>query len=80
METDREVLMFFHERLQKVHNENELLDYMHRLRWIIAATPPSKISRGQGIKQTCNSFKDLGKILKKKSVLEKSFLEYAKEN
>lgn len=42
METDREVLIWLHERLVKVHGEKELYDYMHRLRAIIANTPAKK--------------------------------------
>lgn len=44
METDREVLIWLHERLVHVHGEKELLDYMHRLRHIIKATPKNQVS------------------------------------
>lgn len=71
METDREVLLWFHQRLVHKHKESHLFDYMHRLRWIIAATPHKKTSRGQGISKTCNNVKELGQILKHKSVMEK---------
>ena len=33
--TDQEFLMWIHERLVKVHNEDPLYDYMHTLRAII---------------------------------------------
>lgn len=48
METDQEVLIWFHERLVHVHNESPLYDYMHRLRAIIRHTPKGKVSRGDG--------------------------------
>jgi len=35
--TDAEFLQWIHDRLLYVHNENEMLDYMHRLRKIIAS-------------------------------------------
>lgn len=37
--TDREFLMWLHERLEKVHGVSPLVDYMHRLRQIVFATP-----------------------------------------
>jgi hypothetical protein len=40
--TDREFLIWLHERLVKVHRERELVDYMHRLRGIIEGMPPDK--------------------------------------
>jgi hypothetical protein len=42
MTTDREFLTFIHDRLLNVHHENELLDYMHRLRAIIAKLPADR--------------------------------------
>ena len=36
---DREFLCWLHERLEHVHNEPKLYDYMHKLRAIIDATP-----------------------------------------
>lgn len=32
---DKQFLMWIHDRLVNVHGENELFDYMHRLRSII---------------------------------------------
>jgi len=75
METDREILLWFHQRLVHQHDESELKDYMHRLRWIIAATSPKKISRGQKIKQTCNSVGELAKLLKNKTPFEKAAID-----
>lgn len=75
METDREVLLWFHQRLVHQHKEGYLFDYMHRLRWIIQSTPPGKVSRGQDIKATCNSIEELGKLLKDKTRLENQLIE-----
>lgn len=55
METDREILIWFHERLEHVHREKNLYDYMHRLRAIIRATKPMAIHREGG----CNSLEEL---------------------
>lgn len=74
METDREILLWFHQRLVHVHKERHLLDYMHRLRWIIQATKPRKTSRGQKIKATVNSLEELGKLLKNKTEFEKRLI------
>ncbi|MCP3686308.1 MAG: hypothetical protein GY861_27000 [bacterium] len=45
--TDREMLIWFHERLVHVHGEDELVDYMHRLRDIIKTTDKYKRSEPQ---------------------------------
>ena len=49
-ETDRGFLMWIHERLEHVHGESRLRDYMHKLRAIIAEMPADKntVSTGQG--------------------------------
>lgn len=39
---DREFLCWLHERLERVHGESKLVDYMHKLRAIIGATPPEQ--------------------------------------
>ena len=39
---DREFLMWIHERLEHVHNEDPCVDYMHKLRNIIKDTPENK--------------------------------------
>jgi len=54
-ETDREILIWFHERLVNVHGESELYDYMHRLRAIIRATGKTATHRQGG----CNSLKEM---------------------
>ena len=71
METDREILIWFYQRLIYKYSEDELVDYMHRLRWIILAQNNKKISRGQKIKSVCNTTKDLAKLLKNPTEWEK---------
>lgn len=44
--SDREFLIWLHARLTDVHGEWQLVDYMHRLRAIIAATPSDRSSPG----------------------------------
>jgi hypothetical protein len=59
---DREFLMWMHERLEKVHGERPLVDYMHKLRAIIKATPADK----ETPKTTCcNSLDELREELPK---------------
>lgn len=60
METDREILIWLHERLVNVHGEKELYDYMHRLRAIIKHTPAKRITRTECL----NSIDDLYRRLK----------------
>jgi len=74
-ETDREILLWFHQRLVHRYNESHLYDYMHRLRWIILATPAKQVSRGKGIDTTCNDVKELGNLMKNLSEFEKSLIE-----
>ena len=40
--TDQQFLMWIHERLVNVYKENELMDYMHKLRAIIVDMNPKK--------------------------------------
>jgi hypothetical protein len=49
-DSDRGFLMWIHERLEHVHGENHLMDYMHKLRAIIADMPADRktVSVGQG--------------------------------
>jgi hypothetical protein len=49
-DSDRGFLMWIHERLEHVHGESRLRDYMHKLRAIIADMPAERrtISVGQG--------------------------------
>lgn len=78
METDREILLWLHQRLVNQHKESHLFDYMHRLRWIIQATPPKRMSRGQKVKgkYNNNNVRELGKMLKNKSEFEKAMINF----
>jgi hypothetical protein len=60
METDREFLLWLHDRMVHVHKESELFGYMHRLRSIIAATPKERYSWGPSM----NSMEALKEQLK----------------
>jgi hypothetical protein len=42
--TDLRMLMWFHDRLTEVYKESPNVDYMHRLRAIIATVEPTKVS------------------------------------
>lgn len=46
---DRDFLKWIHARLEHVHQENPLVDYMHKLRAIIATTDPDKETLNQGM-------------------------------
>ena len=61
METDREILIWFHDRLVHVHKEDELVDYMHRLRCIIRGTPKNKTTR-KGIANSMGALREQLKI------------------
>lgn len=61
--TDREFLMWIHERLELVHGESHLVDYMHKLRAVIRATPAKRRSRNTG--EGCNSLEELKRELAK---------------
>lgn len=45
--TDREILIWIHQRLVKVHGESPLVDYMHRLRDVIHGMPKDRDSAGR---------------------------------
>lgn len=47
--SDREFLIWLHERLTLVHHERSTMDYMHKLRAIIAATPPNRATPNTGL-------------------------------
>lgn len=53
---DRDFLKWIHERLEHVYGESPLLDYMHKLRAIIAVTDPEQETLNMGMS---NSLKDL---------------------
>ena len=54
--TDRAFLMWLHERLEHVHGERPIADYMHKLRAIIKATSRAQLSPNTG---TANSLEEL---------------------
>lgn len=58
---DRDFLMWIHERLQHVHGESPLVDYMHKLRAIIATTPKNKETAAVN---TCNNLEELKRKFK----------------
>lgn len=41
---DKEFLTWIYQRMVYVYKENPLYDYMHRLRWIIDATPDTQVT------------------------------------
>lgn len=41
---DRDFLIWIHERLEHVHKENPLMDYMHKLRAVILSIPENQKS------------------------------------
>ena len=57
--TDREFLIWIHERLEYVHKENPHMDYMHRLRNIIVTIDPDKETLGTA---AMNNSEDLKKV------------------
>jgi len=60
---DREFLIWIHERLQHVHKESALVDYMHKLRAIIRDYPKDKetINTGQSENSLEVLLKEIGK-------------------
>jgi hypothetical protein len=63
---DREFLIWLHARLVTVHGEDQLLDYMRKLRAIIRATPKDKLTPNV---ERCNSLAELEAELKNTQVL-----------
>ena len=45
---DRDFLIWIHERLEHVHKESPLVDYMHKLRAVISAIPPEQETPSDG--------------------------------
>ena len=45
---DQEFLIWLHERLVQVYGESPLVDYLHKLRAIIAATPADRLTVNTG--------------------------------
>lgn len=56
--TDREFLIWLHERLVHVHKEKKFVDYMHFLRDIIYTTPRDRRSRGNVVTMHSNIILD----------------------
>ncbi len=54
---DREFLIWLHARLQFAHGESAIVDYMHRLRAIIASMPADQETPNDG--RSKNSLTDL---------------------
>ncbi len=57
---DREYLMWLHERLEHVHGESPLVDYMHKLRAIIRATHEKRETPNCN---SCNGLEELKREL-----------------
>lgn len=56
--TDRDFLMWIHERMEYIHKESPLVDYMRRLRDIIKATPPDQVTPNVATENSLNDLKD----------------------
>ena len=61
--TDREFLVWIHQRLINIHGEDPLVDYMGKLRSIIAKTPGNKTTPNDGAGG--NNIEDLMRRLEK---------------
>ena len=76
--TDRDFLIWIHERLVKVYNEDPLLDYMHRLRGIIYNAPTKRTSYPASNTfppfKVSNSNKDVATMNPLTAVIAKVFL------
>lgn len=56
---DREFLMWLHERLERVHGERPTVDYMHKLRAIIKATPAEQLTPNRGTGNSLEELRDM---------------------
>jgi hypothetical protein len=63
--TDREFLMWLHNRLTNVHGESSLKDYMHMLRNIITSIPENQQTPIDG--RGGNDLKELRERLEKQT-------------
>jgi hypothetical protein len=59
---DRDFLIWLHARLQHVHGESHIVDYMHKLRAVISSTPADQDTPNDG--RGKNNIKDLLKSLR----------------
>lgn len=55
---DKEFLIWLHERMEHVHNESPLMDYMHKLRAIIKATPEGRVTANCEMINSIDYFKE----------------------
>lgn len=55
---DREFLMWLHERLEHVHGEEPTVDYMHKLRAVIKATPTEQLTPNCGTGNSLDELRD----------------------
>jgi len=61
---DRDFLIWLHERMEHVHQESHLVDYMHKLRAIIKRTPPKQMTPNAMGKNNLEELKEELGILK----------------
>lgn len=61
---DKDFLIWLHERLDMVHGEDPLKDYMHKLRAIIRDMPPDRESPNTN---TGNSLDDIKRIIREQN-------------
>lgn len=52
--TDRDFLIWIHQRLVKVHGEREMVDYMHKLRDLIYEIPKNQNKIGNVVTMRSN--------------------------
>ena len=70
IDSDRGFLMWIHDRMEHVHGESELVDYMHRFRAIIASMDGEKWTPSAG--QGQNGMKELQtKILRENAPISR---------
>ena len=55
--SDRDFLMWIHERLEHVHGEKPIVDYMHKLRCIIHSMDADTVTHNDG--RGCNGLEEL---------------------
>lgn len=62
MMTDREFLMWLHERITEVYGESSIIDFMHKFRDIITSIPENQKTRNS---VALNSLDDLKEYFEK---------------
>lgn len=78
MKTDREHLLWLHERITDFYKESPLVDFMHRFRYIIASIPKNRVSTGKNL--SLNSTEDLRNYLLLDGEKELNAIELLKES